>query len=251
MGLIHKALFPGRPVSCMVVDGRMEDRMKRMLSERGIELLELPGDENLQEPVSGHPDMQLVHIGDNLLVAQPWLPSSLLDRLRLLGFDVRIGETHLKAAYPFDIAYNVAILGKVAFHNTRYTDRVLAELLARCSIRLVHVNQGYSKCSVLAVTPESLITADPCIARAASENGFDVLHLKPQTRIRLKGFDYGFIGGTAGFIDRDLLAFAGTPEALEDVEDVEAFLAKYGVRWLALGNDGLYDHGGLIPLCER
>lgn len=234
----------------MVIDGRMEPRMKQKLSDRGIELIELTADEYLQASVSGHPDMQLVHLQDSLLVAHPRLPSTLLDRLKHFGFDVHIGQTHLKAAYPFDIAYNVAILGKVAFHNAQYTDRILAELLERCSIRLVHVKQGYSKCSVLAVTPESLITADPSIARAASENGFDVLHLQPQTNIRLTGLNYGFIGGTAGFVDRNLLAFAGTPEVLNDAEAVKAFLKKQGVGWIELGENVLHDLGGLLPLCE-
>lgn len=228
----------------------MDPRMKQKLTERGIGILEIPVDDGLQVPVSGHPDMQLVHLHDSLLVAHPRLPSALLDRLKLFGFDVHIGQTYLKAAYPFDIAYNVAILGKVAFHNTQYTDPVLAELLGRCSIRLVHVKQGYSKCSVLAVTPESLITADPTIARAALENGFDVLHLQPQTNIQLPGLNYGFIGGTAGFIDRNLLAFAGTPEALNDAEAVKAFIQKHGVGWIELGENVLYDLGGLLPLCE-
>lgn len=248
MGYIHQTLFPDGRVSLLAVDERMKPDMKQKLRERGIELAEVPQSQRLQPCVSGHPDMQLVHIHDNILISHPHLSPALHEKLRQYGFTVIAGNTLLKAAYPFDIAYNIAIIGKVAFHNLQYTDGVLVEYLKHCSIRLVHVNQGYAKCSILLVTPESLITSDPSIAKAACDNGFDVLHLPPQKNIRLPGLNHGFIGGAAGFIDRNLIAFAGTPEALNDAEAVKVFLKKYDMGWIHLGKNEMHDYGGLLPL---
>lgn len=248
LGFIGQTLFPEGRVSLLAVDERMHPDMKQMLKQRGIELAEVPQSRQLQPCVSAHPDMQLLHIRDNILISHPHLSAVLQEKLERYGFTIITGTTGLKAEYPSDIAYNVAIIGKVAFHHLRYTDAVVARYLKQCSIRLVHVNQGYAKCSVLPVTPESLITSDPSIAGAAADNGFDVLFLPPQTNIRLPGVNYGFIGGTAGFIDRNLIAFSGTLEALNDAEAVKAFLIKHGVRWLHLGKNELYDYGGLLPL---
>lgn len=248
MGIIHQTLFPAGRVTLLAVDERMQPDMKQKLKKRGIELAEVPQSEQLQPCVSGHPDMQLLHIHDNILISHPHLSLFLHERLGKYGFAIISGTTGLKAAYPFDVAYNVAIVGKVAFHHLKYTDDVVARYLKHCSIRSVHVNQGYAKCSTLPVTPESLITSDPSIARAAMDNGFDVLFLPPQTNIRLPGVNHGFIGGAAGFIDRNLMAFTGDVEALNDAEDVKAFLRKHGVEWLCLGKNELYDYGGLLPL---
>jgi hypothetical protein len=234
----------------MAVDERMKPDMKQKLRERGIKLVEVIQSERLQPCVSGHPDMQLLHIHDDILISHPHISPVLAERLRKSGFTFISGNTQLKAAYPLDIAYNVAIVGKVAFHNLKYTDDVAAVCLKRCSIRSVHVRQGYAKCSILPVTPESLITSDPSIARAAKENGFDALFLPPQTNICLAGVSYGFIGGTAGFIDKNLIAFAGKLDTLNHAQDVKAFLKKYGVEWIQLGENEMVDYGGLLPLYE-
>lgn len=250
LGFIHQTLFPGRRVSLMAVDERMKPGMKQKLTKIGIDLAEVPQSEGLQPCVSGHPDMQLLHLHDDILISHPHLSPVFYERLQRIGFTVISGYTALKTKYPCDIAYNIAILGKVAFHNIQHTDKVCAEYLKQCSIRLIHVKQGYAKCSVLPVTPESLITSDPSIARAAADNGFDVLYLPPQTNIGLTGLNYGFIGGTAGFIDKNLIAFAGNPDFLNDAQAVKSFLVKYGVKWIALDDTGIDDVGGLLPLYE-
>ncbi len=250
MGFIHQTLFPGGKVSLLAVDERMKPDMKQELKAYGINLAEVPQSDRLQPCVSGHPDMQLLHVHDNILISHPHLSPALREKLGQYGFSIVTGNTMLKAAYPLDIAYNIAIVGKVAFHHLQFTDNTAADYLQYCSIRLIHVNQGYAKCSTLPITPESLITSDPSIARAATDIGFDVLFLPPQTNIKLPGLNYGFIGGTAGFIDRNLLAFTGDPEIFNDAEAIKAFLLKYGVRWIRLGKNELYDYGGLLPLFE-
>lgn len=234
----------------IAADVRMKSDIKGSLLQQGIRILEVPASDRLQSAVSGHPDMQMVHVYENLILCHPDMPGQIVEQLRQLGFDVRIGSSRLRPDYPFDIALNVAIIGKIAFHHTKYTDEALKDLLKKCSIRMVHVNQGYTKCSILPVTSESIITADRSIAEAAKDQGFDVLFLPPQTAIRLPGLNYGFIGGTAGFIDKNIIAFTGNPEGLSDGEKVAAFLEKHGVGWISLSHGGVIDYGGLLPLIE-
>lgn len=250
MGFINQALFPRQRVTLIAVDGRLEPGMKNKLAGLGMELMEVPPCRGILPSVSGHPDMQMIHIRDNLLVCRPDMPEYFVGNLRSRGFEVCLGSTVLKKKYPGDIAYNVAIVGKTAFHNIRYTDPVLADILAKCSIRLVHVKQGYTKCSILAVTPESLITADSGIAAAAETAGIDVLKIPPQTKILLSGMSYGFIGGTAGYISNNTIAFTGYLDKADSAFEIKAFLKKYGIRHACLGENAIYDYGGLLPLCQ-
>lgn len=251
MGFIERPLLPEHDVLLMAVDARMETGMKNALKSYGIDLVEISPYDGLAEPVAGHVDMNITHIRGNILVCRPGLPGSICNKLEKYGFEIYIGDSVLQKDYPLDVAYNVAILGDVAFHNTKYTDRVILELLFQLNIRLVHVNQGYTKCSVLPVSPEAIITDDPSIEKAALEKGFEVLRIPPQKNIRLDGYNYGFIGGTAGFIGKDLLAFAGNIDMLDSSEDIKSFLNKHGVKWVNLGYDKICDYGSLIPLYEK
>ena len=244
MGFLAQSSFPAAHVTLMAVNKCIETDMKFRLIETGVELIEIPNCERLHSAVSGHPDMQLAHISENILICHPNFPKELVDSLRKRGFEVYFGDTVLNDQYPFDIAYNVAIIGKAAFHNAKYTDPVIKKFLHRHSIRLHHVNQGYAKCSVLPVTPESIITADCTIAKAAMDAGYDVLLIPPQRSIQLPGFDYGFIGGTAGFIDKGKLVFAGNIEHLESKDAIIRFLKKYGVGWVNLHKEKIVDYGG-------
>lgn len=251
LGFLKQTLLPEQEVSLLAVDARMETGMKNALKAYGISLVEIPSYNGIGEPVAGHVDMQIIHIRDNLLVCHPNLPMTIYEMLEGYGFDIHIGSTVLKKNYPFDIAYNVAIIGEVAFHNTKYTDPVIVELLSRYKIPIVHVNQGYTKCSVLPISNKTIITDDPSIESAARREGYEVLKIPPQKNILLPGFSYGFIGGTAGFINKNMLAFAGNIDMLDSSDEIKKFLVKHNVKWINLGYSQVHDHGGLIPLYEK
>lgn len=251
MNYLKQTLLPNGDVHLLAIDERMENGMKTNLRSYGIELLEIPCFSALSEPVSAHVDMQIAHIFEDVIVCQPQMSRNFYLKLKTYGFNVYKGRSILKKHYPFDIAYNVAIVGDVAFHNTKYTDPVIVELLSHHSIRLVHVNQGYTKCSVLPITNKSIITDDPSIEKAAHREGFDVLKLPPQKNISLPGLSYGFIGGTAGFISKNTIAFSGSIDAIVGKNEMKEFLNKYNIGWINLGNNQLHDYGGLIPLLEK
>ena len=251
LGFLKQSLLPEHDILLLAVDSRMEDGMKSTLKSFGIDLIEIPPFNGLAEPVAGHADMHITHIRDNVIVCQPDLPEKIYEKLEQYGFDIHIGNTALQTDYPLDVAYNVAIVGDVAFHNIRYTDSVILKLLHQYNIRTVHVNQGYTKCSLLPVSNNSIITDDPSIEKAALSEGFEVLKIPPQKNIRLPGYSYGFIGGTAGFIGRNMLAFAGSLEMLDSSDEIKNFLNKHNVKWVNLGCDKIFDRGSLIPLFEK
>lgn len=206
--------------------------------------------ETLPSHLAKHADMQLVNLCEGVFVYAPRVPHSLLIALESLGYTLNKGSTDLKDRYPYDIAYNCAIVGKYAFLNAKYTDKVLLGYLAKCNIEPIHVEQGYAKCSTLILSGEAIITADSGIHKKAVSVGIDALLIPPQKNIVLKGYDYGFIGGCGGLISKNKLAFYGNLEALDNSREIGFFLGKHGITTVSLSDENIEDLGGLIPLCS-
>ena len=82
LGFIQQTLFPQGRVSLVAVDERMKPDIKQTLMARGIELMEVPQCADLQNAVSAHPDMQLLHIHDNILISHPHLSFLLQEKKR-------------------------------------------------------------------------------------------------------------------------------------------------------------------------
>jgi hypothetical protein len=163
------------------------------------------------------------------------------------GFAVTKGATWLDRNYPGDIAYNVLRLGNLAFHNTKYTDSKVKKALLEENVRLIHVNQGYTKCSVCILDSKTVITSDFKLSKKMEEYGIESLLIKPGG-IDLKNLDYGFIGGASGLISQDCIAFTGSIDYMEDKELIEEFLRRKGFAIRILDEEKSVDYGSIIPL---
>lgn len=77
-----------------------------------------------------------------------------------------------------------------------------------------HVNQGYTRCATAVVAKDAIITMDLGIRALAQFLGIDVL-LVHEENVFLDGYDYGFLGGCCGLIDKNVVAFTGKLDSLE------------------------------------
>jgi len=136
----------------------------------------------------------------------------------------------------------------LAFHNLKYTDPVLANELISEGVELVHVNQGYAKCSISVVDDSSIITSDPGIAKAAEKKGLDVLLTETEEEIKLPGVKYGFIGGSSGLIDERKWLLTGDILNLKSSEKIIQFLQKKSIDIVYLPGEPVVDIGSIIPL---
>jgi len=203
------------------------------------------------DAISFHPDIMFHHIANERVVYAPGTSPHVVKRLEFYGFKLIEGGTVLKPYYPYDIAYNVARVGKFAFHNLKYTDHVLKRELENTGVELVHVNQGYTKCSISVIDQDSIITSDKGIAKAAEKRGLDVLLIKPEEGILLPGVGHGFIGGSSGMIDKDKWMIAGDFKSLESCDVIKKFLEKKGISCIYVHNQPVTDIGSIIPLLTR
>lgn len=232
----------------VIIDGRADYAIEHKLRLMGIDVVRTERIEGVDDIIAYHPDIMVHHVGGERFVYAPGTSPVFLQKLKDMGCSLIQGQCVLNGRYPGDIAYNVARIGHLAFHNTKYTDPVLRRELDGQGVEWVHVNQGYAKCSISVVDTRSIITSDEGIAAAAREQGLDVLLIAPQKHIRLPGYAYGFIGGCTGLTGPNEWVIAGQFEKLEAASDIRKFLEKKGKQIVSISCEYPLDIGSILPV---
>ncbi|MGI6776596.1 MAG: DUF6873 family GME fold protein [Acetivibrionales bacterium] len=251
MGFIDVPNIPAGMVEVAVVDGRISREIENTLTGLGIKLIKTKKHPGVYDAISFHPDIMLHHIGGRTIVTAPGTDPCLIWELTELGFYISCGTSILAKGYPFNIAYNVARVGKFAFHNTKYTDPVVKKELNKAGMEMVHVNQGYTKCAVSVVNENSIITSDRGIAKAAESKGVEALLLEPEVNISLPGLDYGFIGGSSGMISSNRWAITGNIDNLRQADKIRSFLHGKNIQIVMLSKGKIIDIGSIIPIFQN
>ena len=192
-----------------------------------------------------HADLQILYIGNGLFVSCPECFAYYKSQLEPLGAAVVCGSAPLKGTYPKDAAYNICVAGKTAFCNTEIADKTALSLLYENGISIIHVNQGYTKCSAAVIGGHALITADRGIYKAALSAGFDALCIEPGG-VYLKGFNYGFFGGCCGKISKNKLFITGSIKNHPSRHKILAFLEKQETGIIEASENLPADIGSLI-----
>ncbi|MCX7748294.1 MAG: hypothetical protein N2645_15630 [Clostridia bacterium] len=240
--------IPDGPASLAIVDGRISEEIEENLKASGIQLVKTLKYPGLYEAISYHPDIMVHHVANNSIVYAPGTPDGFLKPLSEKGFKMIKGETVLLFRYPNNIAYNVARVGNFAIHNLKYTDPVLLSELSKAGVELIHVKQGYSKCSVSIIDENTIITGDKGIAKAVSQKGIEVLLIDGEENIVLPGLKNGFIGGSTGLIDRKKWAVTGQINTLRSSKKITEFLGRKNIEIVQLSGGEVIDVGSILPL---
>lgn len=228
----------------IIVDYRVSSEESDNLSKLGYEVLKCPPSKNLYQAVCGHPDM-LMHIIDssNIIVHRD-MQEDFIETLKSFNITVIKSSSSLKDSYPFDIILNSLSISNLFVHYLDYSDKILLDIMKK-SKKLINVKQGYTKCSTAVVSENAVITSDKGIAKALYNENIDVLLLPPGD-IELPGLNYGFIGGTCGLIEKNLLAFFGNLDCYAYGKEVMRFLKKYKVEPVFLRKGKLIDRGSIF-----
>ena len=229
-------------------DYRITDEEILNLSKLNIEVIKIPKCNRVYEAINGHPDIQinvLKNSTDNKLIVHKDISKDFRNILEKKNIKYIVSEKSLDSSYPSDIILNALILKDYFIHTLAYTD----ENLFNSQISKINVNvpQGYTKCSVLPINENALITSDKGIYKVLKEYDFDILLLPPGD-ILLPSLDYGFIGGTGGMISNNRIAFFGELDYYKYGNEVKSFLSRHGVSPIYLKKGKLIDRGSLIVL---
>lgn len=215
--------------------------VKEVLENLGVEVIPTTIHRNISREICDHADMQIAKICEDLFVCSPELYNYYKP---ILNKKLMCGSTSLKCNYPYDIAYNIARVGGYAFHNIKYTDSYVLNLLKNQGVKIVNVSQGYTKCN-MCIVGNAVITSDEGIYQKCVSLGIRTLKIR-QGHITLDGYDYGFIGGASGMISNDTVFFAGDIESHPDFKEIKDFLYAVNVKFIFVPNTPLVDIGSVI-----
>ncbi len=254
--LLNTPLLPQNKVKVAVVSCVEHEIISSLRENFSIDVIPAPENELLEPSISTHADCALVQLNKNTVLVNKdcykhfvnYFTNSAGEFSKELK--VIASAKQIKSPYPSDIPLNVKLIGDKLICNTRYIDPSVEDFAHRSSIKLIHTNQGYAACSCITLNEHALITDDKSVYDATVFNGIDTL-LISKGSVKLKGHNYGFIGGTCGMIDKNVLAFTGKLSAHTDADAIVSFLNKYGVSYVELTQNPLLDIGGIIPLFEE
>lgn len=178
-------------------------------------------------PVDTHPDMFICKMGVKSGSA-------------LIKADIaEIGEK-----YPENIRFNAVCTEKFFMHSLKYTSSKLIKEADLMGLKLIDVNQGYTKCNTVVVDDNSVITSDVSVFRAAKNHGVDVLMIS-KGFVNLSGFEYGFLGGASGRVDNEIV-FCGNLSVHPDFNSIARFIYERDVGIKYFSSFLLTDIGSII-----
>lgn len=229
-------------MNCYFISENAHDCVKVYLKDLGT-VLEVAAHKDVDTAIASHPDIQLVNVKGQLFVA-PNICPQILSFFNSEKHPFGWGSTTLNGLYPGDIPYNIVVLNQYLLHHSKYTDEKVLELAKSIGLKVIHVEQGYSKCSTVVVSGSAIITSDMGIERAVKELAVDCLLVR-EGFVRLDPFEYGFLGGACGRVG-DSLVWNGSLEAHPDREAIRAFVRSKGIKNIEFEGLPLEDIGSII-----
>ena len=219
------------------------------------EVIPLPPDPDLPEPVAAHPDMILCEIWGTLFFSRRYAeayPALIREIAEKSGKTVLLSDAPRSPVYPEDAGCNAFVWEREDEDSLLIgrLDILFPEILRKAEeegIRAVHVRQGYAACSCLPL-PSVLLTSDWGIMRALKPYS-DAVYWVPSDGILLPGSDQGFLGGASGVLRGEEEAevfFFGDPSSMEYAETLSRMLDAARADFHLLAEDHpLTDRGGI------
>jgi hypothetical protein len=226
----------------ILVDHRASGAARDNLRKFG-EVVEFSAKGLVYESISGHPDIFITRFED-FLVTAPNLPDEYKILLKKHNIKSIEGNRPVGNKYPETAGYNAVFTDEYFIHNLNISDEKLMQVAEGKT--KIHVSQGYTRCNLLALNDEKMITSDKGIFKTLSKQGIDVLLVRPEG-ILLPGFKNGFIGGTCGVLGNTVY-FTGKLSCLRDSKILERFIKHAGFEIKELHDGSLFDGGGIFYL---
>ncbi|MBE6753271.1 MAG: hypothetical protein E7559_02790 [Ruminococcaceae bacterium] len=203
----------------------------------------------LPSPVARHADMLCINVGGRIFTYD----SALLQRLSAEGFCCAVPSVPQGGQYPHDVGLNCLLLDGYMVCNVRHCAPEVLAAAEQEGLQIVHVNQGYTRCSTAVVNSHAVITADCAIAEVMRKRGIEVLNIRPG-HIAIEQYDYGFIGGCCTLLREGLLLFSGDPMTHPDGAEMVRFIRAHGCDYVVTptgGENMLYDFGGCVVVGKK
>ena len=235
----------------IIADARMPEEAKKNLKKLGDVLFLNPTDITYKS-ISAHPDIFFFQTKDGLIHA-PNAPKRIIKELKKRKIKLTEGKKEVGKKYPETVPYNAVGIGDTLIHNLKHTDPTILSLYEYH----IHVNQGYTRCNLVALNGNSFITSIPDNRQQTTDNRLcpseshvetygrtSILHIDPK-QIKLEGHDHGFFPGCCGVWKNNLIV-CGSTKHLKEKEALDKFLKDNGFNLIELYDGELVDVGSVL-----
>ncbi len=224
-----------------------DNALKMRFEDLSIKVVNVNENTLLDAPVSYHADILANYVGKSTFLVDK-------NQTELCNFIKNCdGKTviieNIKSPYPNDCLLNFADIGDYIICNKSILTDEIVDLLPEKVI--IDVKQGYSKCSVCICKHNTIITDDISIYNAVSQYDNIKSLFVEKGSVRISKYNYGFIGGCCGLIDKDILLFNGDLSTHTDFDKIINFLYDNGINYIDIKGKPLTDIGSIIPIMEK
>lgn len=228
----------------IIIDKKLPEKAKETLGRFGS-LIELATSGITYEAISGHPDIFFFQ-APPALIAAPNLPKEYFRILEEKKINFVWGSSPVGMKYPETARYNAAASSKYLIHRNDITEK---EILDRSKEKeIVHVSQGYCRCSLLPLKNDAFITSDEGIYNVLSKKGLKALYVS-SSDVLLPGFKHGFFGGACG-VWNDKVFISGSLKYHVQHREIRTFLHESGYEIVELCDGPIFDAGSILFLDE-
>ena len=224
-----------------------DNAIKSVFDELAIKVVSVAENKFLDAPVSKHADILANYVGKAIFLVDE-------NQVELCSFiknndGKSVVIENIKSPYPNDCLLNFADIGDYIICNKYILSEQIVKYLPQKEI--IDVKQGYSKCSVCICKQNTVITDDISIYNALLQ--YDNINslLVEKGSVSINKYNYGFIGGCCGLIDKNLLLFNGDLSTHTDFDKIEKFLYDINVKYIDIKGKPLTDIGSIIPITEK
>lgn len=224
----------------VIIDKRAPLEVKINLAKYTKEVFKFSSEGITYNSISGHPDIFIFQDDKTLLIA-PNSPQTLIDLLDKKEVQYSFGNLPVGKSLDDSVLYNCLSTDQYFFCKPNKPD---ATIQTNCmGKKRIALPQAYTRCSMFAIE-NKIITSDQGILKVLEKNAIESFYFDP-SEIRIQDHQYGFIGGTMGATE-DKVFFLGNILKHKDGKSLEKFITALGKEVICLGNDYLYDGGGLF-----
>ena len=195
------------------------------------------------EAISTHPDLQIHFVADTIAFCPP-ATIEYYEKILPSHINLHIGTVNPGSTYPSVCAYNIARVGEHILCNTKIADTKILKYYEENNYKIIHVNQGYTKCNVCPISDSVFLTEDQGIFNSVKSEPALTAYLLEKGEVSLNGFDYGFIGGATGKIGNNTLVCCG--KLIANKEKILKLLSALNMQLLELSYRSIYDYGSIL-----
>jgi hypothetical protein len=226
----------------IITDKRTPLPVKNALKKIGNTVF-IPAQDLVYKSINGHPDIFMCEGAEGLVVA-PGLPEAIKGKLMTTGIRIYTGNINPGKTYPDSAIYNAVVTSEYIIHNLKITDTAILEAFP--GRKHLHVNQGYTRCNLIALGTNYFITSDKGIEKVLLGEGKQVLFVDPRP-VRLHGQEHGFFPGCCGILNNKLL-ISGSLVHHPDQAIIVSFINEAGLVMHELFPGDLTDVGGIFTI---